>query len=70
MQRRVRVVFDRIGKEMGSGVGEAEPGERWVKVDAGDEKDIVEGVIWELVKPLMNGVEKPIMRLWEEHLPR
>jgi len=71
MQRRVRVVFDRIGKEMGSGAGEAELDERWVKVDAGHEKDIVEGVIWELVKPLMNGVEKPMMRLWEENcLPR
>jgi hypothetical protein len=39
-----------------------------VKIDVGHEKDIVEGVIWEFVKPLMNGVEKPVMRLWEEHL--
>jgi dTMP kinase len=70
MQRRVRGVFDRIGKEMGSGAGEAEPGGRWVNVDAGHEKDIVEDVIWGLVEPLMNGVEKPVMRLWEEHLPR
>ena len=70
MQKRVRDVFDRIGKEMGSRAGESEIGGQWVKVDAGHEKDIVQGVIWGLVEPLMNGVENPVVRLWEEHLPR
>jgi dTMP kinase len=70
MQKRVRDVFDRIGKETGSRAGESEIGEQWVKVDAGHEKDIVQGVIWGLVEPLMNGVENPVVRLWEEHLPR
>jgi len=70
VQKRVRGVFDRIGKEMGSRAGESESGGRWVTVDAGHEKDIVQGVIWRLVEPLMNGVENPLMRLWEEHLPQ
>jgi len=70
MQKRVRDVFDRIGKEMGSRAGESEIGEQWVKVDAGHEKDIVQGAIWELVEPLMNGVENPVAKLWEEYLPR
>jgi len=70
VQRRVRGVFDRIGREMGGdGDGDAaEQSGRWMKVDAGHEMDVVEGVIRGYVEPLAGGVERPVMRLWEEHL--
>jgi dTMP kinase len=66
VQRRVRGVFDRIGKEML--VSEGGSG-RWTKVDAGEEKDVVQGEVWALVEPLVGGVQGPVKRLWEEHLP-
>ena len=60
MQRRVRIVFERIARESGGG--------RWERVDAGAERDEVERVIWEHVVQLEGGVEGPVRRLWEEHL--
>jgi len=72
VQRRVRGVFDRIGKEMFVSEGGEEgvnASGRWIKVDAGEEKDVVQGVVWALVEPLVGGVEGPVKRLWEEHLP-
>ena len=71
MQRRVRGVFDRIGKEMSVNRDgtEAEMGGRWVKVNAGDEKEVVQSAIWRLVDPLVRGVGGSVNRLWEEHLP-
>jgi dTMP kinase len=70
MQRRVRGMFDRIGKEMSVNRdgAEAEKGGRWVKVNAGDEKEVVQNVVWRLVDPLVRGVGGPVNRLWEEHL--
>jgi dTMP kinase len=58
MQRRVREVFERIGKESG----------RWVVVDAGKQKEDVHEDIWGHVEPLKGGVDSPMKRLWEEHL--
>jgi len=59
MQRRVRLVFERIGKESG----------RWERVDAGAERDVVESVIWGYVEKLEGNIEEPGKRLWEEHQP-
>ena len=68
MQKRVRGVFERIQGEMSAGGGEEEGGRRWTKVDAGNDKDVVQGIIWDLVEPLLGGIEGPVNRLWEEHL--
>ena len=73
VQRRVRGVFERIGREMlAGGAGETAGSERtrWVKVDAGEQKDAVHDIIWGLLDPLIHGVEEPLKRLWEEHLPQ
>jgi len=58
MQRRVRGLFERIGKESG----------RWVVVDAGKQREAVRDDIWEHVEPLKGGVDGPVKRLWEVHL--
>jgi len=73
VQRRVRGVFERIGKETLVGGAREHAGSertRWVNVDAGEEKDAVHAVVWRLVDPLINGLEEPLKRLWEEHLPQ
>ena len=60
MQVRVREVFGRIGKEMGA--------EKWVAIDAGRTREAVEMDIWEKVSPLVEGVNEPISRLWNDLL--
>ncbi|KAG5643874.1 hypothetical protein DXG03_009504 [Asterophora parasitica] len=65
MQRRVGEVFRRIGKEIDG--GGREDG-RWVNIDAGKEKEVVEGEVWALVEPLARGVEGPLRRLWTDKL--
>jgi len=60
MQARVREVFGRIGKEMGT--------EKWVTIDAGRTREEVEEDIWEKVSPLIGGVNVPTSRLWSDLL--
>lgn len=60
MQARVREVFGRIGKEMGT--------EKWVTIDAGRAREVVEKDIWEKVSPLVEGVNEPVSRLWGDLL--
>jgi len=60
MQVRVREVFERIGKEMGTG--------KWKTVDAGRTREEVEKDIWEKVSPLVEGVNEPVGRLWSDLL--
>ncbi|KAG5650988.1 hypothetical protein H0H81_010313 [Sphagnurus paluster] len=62
MQRSVGEIFHRIGAEIAS------EGVRWVAVDAGHERDQVEEDIWMFVKPLAQGVEGPIRRLWPDKI--
>ena len=64
MQKCVRAVFEVIGTEM----VDDNSNTRWVTVDAGEEKEAVQSVIWKHVEPLQNGIEGPIKRLWESHL--
>jgi dTMP kinase len=56
VQRRVRGVFERIGREMDV--------DRWRRVDAGNDVDSVQKVIWEVVEPLVDGIEGPVKKLW------
>ena len=58
MQARVREVFGRIGKEMGT--------EKWVMIDAGRTREEVEKEIWEKVSPLVEGVSEPVSQLWSD----
>jgi dTMP kinase len=60
MQARVREVFGRLGKEMGTG--------KWVAIDAGRTREEVGADIWESVLPLADGVNGPISRLWNDLL--
>ena len=60
MQVRVREVFERIGKEMGT--------EKWMTVDAGRTREEVEKDIWEKASPLVEGVNEPIGQLWSDLL--
>ncbi|KIK92646.1 hypothetical protein PAXRUDRAFT_146891 [Paxillus rubicundulus Ve08.2h10] len=60
VQRKVREVFERIGREMNEG----ESG-KWVVVDAGQDRDKVAQDIWEAVEPVLNCVDSPVTGLWE-----
>lgn len=57
IQTRVRQVFERIGKEVGA--------ERWVVIDAGQDRDKVASDIWNSVVPILGNTSKPVMRLWQ-----
>ncbi|KAJ3821398.1 P-loop containing nucleoside triphosphate hydrolase protein [Lentinula raphanica] len=61
MQNRVRSVFEDIGREVDTGVGNG----KWVVVDAGKEMSVVTEEMWEHVQPLLDGVDGSIARLWE-----
>lgn len=63
MQKRVRGIFERIGGEMD--VTTPTINRKWVKVDAGQEKDAVATVVWGHVQSLTAGVEGSLQRLWE-----
>ncbi|KAF9244168.1 thymidylate kinase [Melanogaster broomeanus] len=60
VQRKVGVVFDRIGKEM----SEAGSG-KWVVIDAGQDREKVAEDIWGAVGPVVKTVHTPVRRLWE-----
>jgi len=60
IQARVREIFGRIGKEMGT--------EKWVTIDAGRTREEVERDIWEKVSPLVEGVNEAVSRLWDDLL--
>ncbi|KAF9451186.1 P-loop containing nucleoside triphosphate hydrolase protein [Macrolepiota fuliginosa MF-IS2] len=64
MQKRVREVFYRLGTEMASENGVDEK-KRWVVVDAGREREAVAAELWQLLEPLIAGVDGEIKRLWE-----
>jgi len=64
MQRRVAEVFHRIGKEVGGGQG------RWVNVDAGRERAVVQEEVWGLVQELLGTMEGPLQRLWTDKIPQ
>jgi dTMP kinase len=56
MQARVREIFGRIGKEMGT--------ERWATIDAGRTREEVEKDMWETASHLVEGVDGPVGQLW------
>ncbi|KAN0088741.1 Thymidylate kinase domain containing protein [Tylopilus felleus] len=57
VQTRVRQVFERIGKEMS--------GDRWVAIDAGQDRDKVANDIWDSVTPVLGSTDKPVTSLWQ-----
>jgi dTMP kinase len=62
VQKGVRQVFDKIGRavqEDGEGEG------KWVDIDAGKTKEEVAEELWRAVEPLASGVQRSIIRLWE-----
>lgn len=42
--------------------------EKWVAIDAGRTREEVEKDIWEKVTPLVEGVNGPVRRLWNDLL--
>ncbi|KAG9309922.1 thymidylate kinase [Chiua virens] len=58
VQARVRHIFERIGDEMGD--------DRWVTIDAGQDRDGVAEGIWKSVIPVLEGTQKPVTRLWQD----
>ncbi len=61
LQEKVRGVFEALRKE-GKEDGESEI--NWVTIDAGNSKDEVGEAVWRCVEGLVDGVEKPIGKLW------
>ena len=59
VQARVRQIFARIGKEMAN--------DRWVVIDAGQEREKVADNIWNSVVPLLGCIHHPVMGLWQNH---
>lgn len=62
MQRQVRDVFGRLGSET---MGE---GGKWVVIDAGRDREAVTKDIWSHVKPLLEGIDSSVQRLWIDRL--
>jgi dTMP kinase len=60
VQRRVRDVFVRIGEEVEGA------GQKWLVVDADESQDDVQAVIWDTIKDIVQGVEEPIEKLWDD----
>ncbi|KAF9225790.1 thymidylate kinase [Gyrodon lividus] len=60
VQRKVREIFERIGREMSEGASG-----KWVMVDAGQDRDKVTDDIWEAVGPVLRSADTPVTRLWE-----
>jgi dTMP kinase len=58
MQKKVSQQFERIGEDMRDEQG------KWIKVDAGQEKEIVADVIWKEVSFFVGGLENHVGRLW------
>jgi dTMP kinase len=58
MQKKVSQQFERIGEDMRDGQG------KWIKVDAGQEKEIVADVIWKEVSTFVGRLENHVGRLW------
>ncbi|KAH7885720.1 thymidylate kinase-domain-containing protein [Phlebopus sp. FC_14] len=63
VQRGVKTVFERIGKEMSqNGWG------KWVVIDAGKDRERVAGDVWTAVQETqrtLRGTTEPVKRLWE-----
>jgi len=57
VQSRVRQVFQRIGEEIGA--------DRWVVIDAGQDRNQVADDIWDSVVPVLGSTHKPVTRLWQ-----
>ena len=57
VQTRVQQIFAKIGKEMGE--------DRWVDIDAGQERDVVADDIWNSVIPVLGCTHAPVTRLWQ-----
>jgi dTMP kinase len=58
VQARVRQIFERIGKEIGA--------DRWVVIDAGQDRDKVADDIWNSVVSVLGNTHKPMTRLWQD----
>lgn len=61
LQARVREVFQRIGEDMG---------ERWVSIDAGQERAAVTRAILDQVKAVGQHIDGPIGTLWPLEINR
>ncbi|KIL62863.1 hypothetical protein M378DRAFT_80477 [Amanita muscaria Koide BX008] len=78
MQRKVREIFKRMGKEMpGAGVGDSVQSgpvssenqvipPRWVNINAGLPVEDVTDNIWNVISPLLTCIAQPLHRLWTE----
>jgi len=58
MQQAVDGVFQRIRREI------SESGGDWLEVDATLSKDDLAERFWQIVEPMLNGLDDPISRLW------
>ena len=63
MQRRVRSVFGEIGREMSDGKGGGKG--TWIIVDAGRDMSAVTEEMWVHIRPLLDGLDAPVGRLWD-----
>jgi dTMP kinase len=59
LQSRVRILFGRIGAEMGTS---------WVKIDAGRMLNDVQREIWAEVQKTLEHTQSSVSRLWENVL--
>ena len=50
----------RIGEEVEGA------GKKWLVVDADESQDDVQAVIWDAVKDLVQGVDQPVEKLWDD----
>lgn len=58
VQMRVRQIFERIGKEIGTS--------RWAVIDAGQDRDKVADDIWNSVMPVLGDTHELVTRLWQD----
>ncbi|PFH53225.1 hypothetical protein AMATHDRAFT_138094 [Amanita thiersii Skay4041] len=63
MQKRVRDVFARIGREIMGG-RQQEFQEHWLTIDASRPVEFVTDVIWNAIVPLLDGTLEPLAQLW------
>ncbi|KIJ65233.1 hypothetical protein HYDPIDRAFT_89037 [Hydnomerulius pinastri MD-312] len=59
VQKKVKGVFERIGREMSEGSGS------WVVINANQNTDEVASDIWEAVKPTLEITDRPVTKLWQ-----
>lgn len=63
VQKGVRQVFDKIGREVQEHGEEGEG--KWVVIDAGKTQEEVAEEVWKAVEPLASGVQGSVSGLWE-----